>query len=86
MSSCCRTLPGFSYQPLILAERMNSYPSIVLNCYMNFFANRYKSKPRMDVHKRENLEIAFRFMQDVEKIPMVNIGKYTEIDCYMYVN
>ncbi len=41
-----------------------------------FSVHRFKAKPKMDVHKRENLEIAFRFMQDVEKIPMVNIGKY----------
>ena len=29
----------------------------------------------MDIHKRENLTIVFRFMVDVEKIPLVNIGK-----------
>ncbi len=48
---------------------------------------RFKAKPKMDVHKRENLEIAFRFMQDVEKIPMVNIGKYgVIIMCIVAVN
>ena len=29
----------------------------------------------MDIHKRENLDIAFRFMAEVEKIPLVNIGE-----------
>ncbi len=29
----------------------------------------------MDIHKRENLDIAFRFLSNVEKVPLVNIGK-----------
>ena len=37
---------------------------------------RYKKNPRMDIHKRENLDIAFRFLTHVEKVPIVNIGKY----------
>ena len=32
----------------------------------------------MDIHKRENLDIAFRFLSTVEKIPLVNIGKYLQ--------
>lgn len=36
---------------------------------------RYKKIPKMDIHKRENLDIAFRFLTTVEKVPLVNIGE-----------
>jgi len=49
------------------------YFSFMLN--VNFY-HRYKQKPRMDVHKRENLTIVFQFMINVEKIPLVNIGEF----------
>ena len=37
---------------------------------------RYRKDPHRDIHKRENLDIAFRFLTHVEKVPIVNIGKY----------
>ena len=39
----------------------------------------------MDIHKRENLEIAFRFMTEVERIPIVNIGKQHVHHCCLNV-
>ena len=36
---------------------------------------RYKAKPRLEFHMRENLTIVFQFMLKVEKIPLVNIGE-----------
>ncbi len=37
---------------------------------------RYNTKPRMMIHKSQNLTIAFKFMTVTEKIPLVNIGTY----------
>ena len=42
----------------------------------NPILNRYHAKPKIPIHKNENLSIAFRFMTDTEKIPLVNIGKH----------
>lgn len=39
------------------------------------YANRYYEKPRLPVHCSENLEKAFRFMTEEEKLHLVNIGK-----------
>ncbi len=40
-----------------------------------FLPFRYSMKPRMMIHKSQNLTIAFKFMTATEKIPLVNIGK-----------
>ena len=39
--------------------------------------SRHNAKPRLDIQKRENLEIALEFMKKVEKIRLENIGEFT---------
>ena len=41
------------------------------------YSIRYYQKPRLPVHRSENLEKAFRFMTEEEKLHLVNIGKFT---------
>ena len=38
---------------------------------------RLKNNPQREIHMRTNLEIAFTFMQDIEKLGLVNIGMYS---------
>ena len=38
---------------------------------------RCNARPRLDIQKRENVEIALDFMKTVEKIRLENIGKET---------
>ena len=49
-------------------------------CTLERMLCRYYEKPRLPVHRSENLEKAFRFMTEEEKLHLVNIGK-----CPMYV-
>ena len=38
---------------------------------------RHNAKPRLDIQKRENVEIALEFMKKVEKIRLENIGEWS---------
>ena len=39
-------------------------------------AHRYYAQPAIAIQKAQNLTIAFRFITEVEKIPLVNIGEF----------
>ena len=38
---------------------------------------RHNAKPRLDIQKRENVDIALEFMKKIEKIRLENIGELT---------
>ena len=43
------------------------------------FLYRYYAQPAITIQKAQNLTIAFRFITEIEKIPLVNIGKLSTL-------
>ena len=41
--------------------------------------HRYYAQPAITIQKAQNLTIAFRFITEVEKIPVVNIGEFSTL-------
>ena len=42
---------------------------------VSMFLHRYYAQPAITIQKAQNLTIAFRFITEVEKIPLVNVGE-----------
>ena len=49
-------------------------------CFFNMIStmihNRYYAKPKIKIQKMQNLAVAFKFMKEVEHIPIGNISKF----------
>ena len=44
-------------------------------CCHAFMPFRYYAKPLLKIQKVQNLSVAFKFITEVEKIPLINISK-----------
>ena len=61
--------------------KFHQWVMVCMTCYIPFLLPslprpcRYNMKPRILIQKSQNLAIAFKFMTDVEKIALVNIGE-----------
>ena len=72
-------IPLHPFPPHIYTTWLTAFFLILLSLFLSLSIcitfSSVKMNPRMDIHKRENLEICFRFIREVEKIHVVNIGK-----------
>ena len=60
-------------------ETYKSQLAIKVSRFLCSSAHRYYAQPAITIQKAQNLTIAFRFITEVEKIPLVNIGEFSTL-------